>query len=431
VRIVIIGNSGSGKSSYAKQLARRHDLAYLELDSIVWEPHRIAVERPHGAARADLDRFCAANQRWVIEGCDGDLAEAALDRCTELVFMNPGLAACIANDRRRPWEPHKYDSAADQERMLAPLLAWVESYYTRSDPRSYACHRRLFDAHPGAKREVDEQAAAIVHVFPQIAAGRAVRLEGGWTSETYQVDDRIVQVARTPYAAETLRRQAAVLPKLAPLVGTAVPRPDLVSDDPVAMSYRRLDGVACDEVPEGAWPAQLGTVIRELHRVPPDRLGIAARTVGAYREWLRADVAGFRVHVAARLSPAEAARADAMIAALLDDDRNWRFDLVVTHGDLGPEHVLVSPAGDLIGVIDWEDVGTGDPAGDFAWWLHAMPAAAARALAAYGGPSDDRFEVRARILFALMPWHEVDHGVATADPSAIDAGIAGVRARLI
>jgi hypothetical protein len=47
---------------------------------------------------------------------------------------------------------------------------------------------------------------------PQVPASgavteRIVRLEGGWTCETYQVGDRIVQLARTPYAAETLRGQ--------------------------------------------------------------------------------------------------------------------------------------------------------------------------------------------------------------------------------
>jgi aminoglycoside phosphotransferase (APT) family kinase protein len=281
------------------------------------------------------------------------------------------------------------------------------------------------------QNELDENMSAIARVFPELAGGNAVRIEGGWTSETYEVGDRIVQLARTPYAEETLRRQVMVLPKLAPLLGVAVPRPDLVSNAPVAMSYRKIDGVACDEVPGGAWPEQLGKLIRELHSVKPEAIGIATKTMAAYREWLRADVAGFRVQLAPRLSVVERARADAMIAALLDDDRNWCFDLVVTHADLGPEHVLVSPAGELVGVIDWEDVGVGDPAGDFAWWLHAMPAIAQRALAAYGGPPDERFDVRARILFALMPWHEVDHGVATGDAEEVESGMAGVRARML
>lgn len=162
MRIVMIGNSGSGKSTYAKHLGRLHDLAYLELDMIVWEPNQIAVARPPDAVRADLSHFIATHPHWVIEGCDGDLAEAALPSCTELVFMNPGLEACLAHNRARPWEPHKYASAADQDRMLAFLLTWVESYYSRTDARSYAFHRRLYDAHSGPKRELDAAAVDAV-----------------------------------------------------------------------------------------------------------------------------------------------------------------------------------------------------------------------------------------------------------------------------
>jgi len=154
VRLVVIGNSGSGKSTFARRAAAEHDLVYLELDTIVWEGHGAPVERPREVARAQLAAFVAQHERWVIEGCDGDLAEAALPACTELVFMNPGVDACVANNRRRPWEPHKYDSAADQARMLPALLAWVESYYMRDDVRSYAYHRRVFDAFGGAKREL-------------------------------------------------------------------------------------------------------------------------------------------------------------------------------------------------------------------------------------------------------------------------------------
>jgi adenylate kinase family enzyme len=154
VKLLVIGNSGSGKSTLAKRAAAEHGLVALELDMIVWERGQIGVERAAEAKCADLAAFLAAHDRWVIEGCDGDLAEAALPACSELVFMNPGVAACLANNQRRPWESHKYESAADQERMLPNLVAWVESYYTRSDPRSYAYHRRLFDAFAGNKREL-------------------------------------------------------------------------------------------------------------------------------------------------------------------------------------------------------------------------------------------------------------------------------------
>ena len=153
MRIVVFGNSGSGKSTLARRLAAEHGLAHLDLDSIVWEPGSIAVERDVGEVRASLDTFLSQHARWVIEGCYGELVEAASRHCTELVFLNPGLEACLEHNRRRPWEPHKYASKDAQDRMLDTLQAWVAGYYERRDPWSYHAHRRIFDAFTGRKKE--------------------------------------------------------------------------------------------------------------------------------------------------------------------------------------------------------------------------------------------------------------------------------------
>jgi len=153
MRTLILGNSGSGKSTLARALSVRHGCAHLDLDSIVWEPGRIAEERPGACVLADLDAFIVQHGDWVIEGCYGELVAHVAHSCTELVFLNPGLEACLANNRRRPWEPHKYDSPQKQGAMLENLQAWVAGYYERDDAWSYAAHRRLFDAHAGPKTE--------------------------------------------------------------------------------------------------------------------------------------------------------------------------------------------------------------------------------------------------------------------------------------
>lgn len=153
MRTLIFGNSGSGKSTLAKSLARRHGCAHLDLDTIVWVPGRVAEQRPMKDVLADLDAFIATHEAWVVEGCYGDLVAHASGACTELVFLNPGREACLENNRRRPWEPHKYESPAQQDAMLEHLQAWVAGYYQRDDAWSYAAHRRVFDAHAGAKTE--------------------------------------------------------------------------------------------------------------------------------------------------------------------------------------------------------------------------------------------------------------------------------------
>jgi len=153
MRVLIVGNSGSGKTTLARTLAVKHRLAHLDLDSIVWEPGQIAIQRPADAIAASLRRFLSDHDTWVIEGCYGELMEVASAQCTELIFLNPGLAACLANNRRRPWEPHKYASIEEQDAMLEALQAWVADYYTRTGPWSYEAHRRIFDRHAGQKVE--------------------------------------------------------------------------------------------------------------------------------------------------------------------------------------------------------------------------------------------------------------------------------------
>jgi hypothetical protein len=90
----------------------------------------------------------------VIEGCYADLIEIAAKDCDELVFLNPGVEACVANARRRPFEAHKYDRAEDQERMLGSLIEWIRAYPERDTTTGLAEHRRVFDGFAGRKREV-------------------------------------------------------------------------------------------------------------------------------------------------------------------------------------------------------------------------------------------------------------------------------------
>jgi adenylate kinase family enzyme len=153
-RIVLFGNSGSGKSTYAAHLARVEGLAHLDLDVLVWEPGQIAVARPTSTVEADLTRFLDHNPRWVIEGCYSEWVEVASGRCTELIFLNPGESVCLAHCRSRPWEPHKYASPKEQDRMLDFLLGWVRAYYTRNESCSLIRHEKLFRAFTGRKREL-------------------------------------------------------------------------------------------------------------------------------------------------------------------------------------------------------------------------------------------------------------------------------------
>jgi adenylate kinase family enzyme len=154
VRVVIFGNSGAGKSTLARRLAHDHALAHVDLDTLAWRPTTPPTRRPLADAVAELDGLVAARPGWVIEGCYADLIEAVAPRASLLVFLNPGVDACVAHCRARPWEPHKYATPEAQDANLAMLLDWVRAYATRDDACSLAAHRALYDRFPGAKREL-------------------------------------------------------------------------------------------------------------------------------------------------------------------------------------------------------------------------------------------------------------------------------------
>jgi adenylate kinase family enzyme len=150
-RFVLLGNSGSGKSTLASRLAREGGLAHLDLDVLAWEPEVPPRRRPLDASARTIATFAETSEAWVIEGCYADLAEVALPYCTRLVFLDPGVHACIANARARPWEPHKYASKEAQDANLEMLLGWIHDYDARADVCSRDAHVALVARFPGRK----------------------------------------------------------------------------------------------------------------------------------------------------------------------------------------------------------------------------------------------------------------------------------------
>ena len=162
MRIVVIGNSGSGKTTLSRRLGEAHGLAHLDLDPLAWLQVVPPKRRPVAESAAEILRFVDAHERWVIEGCYADLARFVLPHCSLLVFANPGVEACVANARARPWEPHKYASPEAQDANLDMLLGWIRSYETRMDGMSLRAHRALFEGFAGNQIELvtREQIAA-------------------------------------------------------------------------------------------------------------------------------------------------------------------------------------------------------------------------------------------------------------------------------
>ncbi len=88
-RIAVVGSTGSGKTTLARQLAERLGLPYVELDALHWEPNW--TEATDEALRA---RVLAATEsgRWVVDGNYSKVHDLTLARAQTLVWLDYSFA---------------------------------------------------------------------------------------------------------------------------------------------------------------------------------------------------------------------------------------------------------------------------------------------------------------------------------------------------
>jgi aminoglycoside phosphotransferase (APT) family kinase protein len=249
--------------------------------------------------------------------------------------------------------------------------------------------------------------------------------EGGWDNRVVLVDGRWVQrTPRFPDREPQLRREAALLPWLGPLVPLPVPRPEVVSDDPLTVRHAYLPGGPCPgtEAPQGA---AVGAFLRVLHALDPqDALRHGARDAASWHGERVASLALMTDQVLPLLPARLRPDGEALLGRLLTPPA----DPCLVHGDLGREHLRVENTR-VTGVIDWGDSGLGDASIDLAWTVFGTsPAFAEAVVAAYG--ADEALLARGRDFHRVGPWHEILYGLGPGGPAYIESGLAGAVSRL-
>ncbi|MCJ8296135.1 MAG: shikimate kinase [Colwellia sp.] len=151
-KVLIFGNSASGKSTLAKRLAKTEKLAHLDLDLLAWQATTPPTRKPLVESMLAIELFIQQHESWVIEGCYSDLLTIAQLASTEILFMNLCIDDCIVNAENRPWEPHKYDSKAAQDANLAMLIEWISQYELRDDTFSKSAHLDFYQNYAGMKK---------------------------------------------------------------------------------------------------------------------------------------------------------------------------------------------------------------------------------------------------------------------------------------
>jgi adenylate kinase family enzyme len=151
MKVILLGNAGAGKSTLSRLMIAKQPAARLSLDEVAFCGG--TDRRPLQESIEDVKQWISGHSSWVVEGCYAEIIEPILAYCDELIFLNPGVDACVAHCRSRPWEPEKFRSRQEQDETLVNLIQWVRSYEKRSDEYGLSRHRALYESFRCKKSE--------------------------------------------------------------------------------------------------------------------------------------------------------------------------------------------------------------------------------------------------------------------------------------
>ncbi|MBN2041647.1 MAG: AAA family ATPase [Spirochaetes bacterium] len=149
-RIIIIGNSGSGKTWLGSRISEINNIQCYGLDSIFWEPGSFNRKRNISGVETDIGNILQLTE-WIVEGVFGDLVDYTIQYADTLIYLDMPWEECKGNLLSRGSERLKQKDPEQAEKSFQALLKWASEYYTRQSKASKNYHSKLFDDFSGRK----------------------------------------------------------------------------------------------------------------------------------------------------------------------------------------------------------------------------------------------------------------------------------------
>ncbi len=101
-KIAIIGPSGAGKTTLAKDLSKILNIKVYHLDRLFWKPGWQSIDGP---TRIDTMQSLIREKQWIIEGTYLYSSVPRLNEADTIIFLDTHVLACLWRAIKR----HHYD----------------------------------------------------------------------------------------------------------------------------------------------------------------------------------------------------------------------------------------------------------------------------------------------------------------------------------
>ncbi len=143
-RILVIGSSGSGKSTFSRRLGELLNLEVIHLDKLFW--HSDWIETPKDEWRTKVEKTLEGDS-WIIDGNYSATMDLRLPACDTVIFLETPRITCVYRVLKRVAH-YKKGSRPDipagcDEKFDWEFVKIVWNYPTRSKPKVEALLRQF------------------------------------------------------------------------------------------------------------------------------------------------------------------------------------------------------------------------------------------------------------------------------------------------
>jgi adenylate kinase family enzyme len=108
-KVMVIGSSGAGKSTFSQRLGAILNLEVVHLDSIHWRPGWV---KPEKAVWVRIQEELIAKNSWILDGNYGSTLEIRMRACDTVVYLAFPRMLCLYRVTKR-WLQYRGRSRVD------------------------------------------------------------------------------------------------------------------------------------------------------------------------------------------------------------------------------------------------------------------------------------------------------------------------------